>query len=736
MSAPLASPPLELWGGIECTVNRVGEQYFDQLARCGHSVRPADIDAIADLGIRVLRYPVLWERTAPSGLEHAEWGWADSRLERLRERGVEPIIGLLHHGSGPMSTSLVDPGFPDAFTEYAAAVARRYPWVRRWTPINEPLTTARFSTLYGLWFPHARDSLLFARALINQCLAIARAMRAIRLEIPDAQLVQTEDLGRTYGRPVLRYQIDFENERRWLTFDLLCGRVNRAHPMWGYLLHTGISEDELEQVLDEACPPDMLGINHYITSERWLDERLDRYPPATHGGNDRHRYADVEAVRVLPGGAAGAAGVLGEAWRRYALPLAVTEAHLSGTREQQLRWLNEVWQAAQMHRSAGADVRAVTVWSLLGAYDWHNLVTRDEGHYEPGAFDVRAPRPRPTALARMARDLVNKGAHAHPVLATDGWWRRDERLLHSTPALESPRLHSGKHARPLLVIGATGTLGAAFARICSERQLEHHVVRRSEMELSDEASVASALDLLRPWAVINAAGYVRVDDAELDSAACERDNVIGPEFLAEACARRGLALLTFSSDLVFDGTCREPYVESATPRPLGVYGHSKAEAERRVLSHLPDALIVRTSAFFGPWDEHNFLTCALRLLRDGLPVHAADDQIVSPTYVPDLVHNVLDVLIDGERGVWHLANAGAVSWAEFARQAADRAGLDSSLVVAQPSHELGLTAPRPRYSALGSERGTLMPPLDDALTRYLAAQHESHLVAAGLQSFQ
>jgi dTDP-4-dehydrorhamnose reductase len=256
------------------------------------------------------------------------------------------------------------------------------------------------------------------------------------------------------------------------------------------------------------------------------------------------------------------------------------------------------------------------------------------------------------------------------------------------------------------------------------------------MELSDAESVASILDLLRPWAVINAAGYVRVDDAELDSAACERDNVTGPEILAEACSRRGLALVTFSSDLVFDGTCREPYVESATPRPLGVYGQSKAEAERRVLSHLHDALIVRTSAFFGPWDEHNFLTCALRLLRDGLPVHAAEDQIVSPTYVPDLVHTVLDLLIDGERDIWHLANAGAVSWAEFARQAAERAGLDSSLVVAQPGHALGLTAPRPTYSALGSERGTLMPPLDDALSRYLAAQHESDLVAAGLQSLQ
>jgi len=93
--------------------------------------------------------------------------------------------------------------------------------------------------------------------------------------------------------------------------------------------------------------------------------------------------------------------------------------------------------------------------------------------------------------------------------------------------------------------------------------------------------------------------------------------------------------------------------------------------------------------------------------------------VVSPTYVPDLVHASLDLLIDGERGVWHLANGGAVTWADFARRAAALAGLDAALVRGRPTASLKLAAARPLYSALGSERGALLPPLDDALSRFV-----------------
>ena len=102
------------------------------------------------------------------------------------------------------------------------------------------------------------------------------------------------------------------------------------------------------------CPPDILGVNYYVTSERFLDGRVTRYPQTLWGGNRRHVYVDLEAVRVRPQGLAGLKRLLLEAWRRFGLPLAVTEAHLGCTRDEQLRWLWEIWQQAQAARKAGA----------------------------------------------------------------------------------------------------------------------------------------------------------------------------------------------------------------------------------------------------------------------------------------------------------------------------------------------------------------------------------------------
>src|SRR5205085_4517368 len=217
-------------------------------------------------------------------------------------------VGLLHHGSGPPHTSLIDSDFVTGFTNYAQAVAERFEWVEDYTPVNEPLTTARFSGLYGHWYPHGRDDLTFAQALLTECRATALAMQAIRRVNPAARLVQTEDLGKTFSTPRLAYQAEFENERRWLSFDLLSGRVIRSHPMWSYLRQIGVGEDELLWFADNPCAADVMGINHYLTSERFLDERLERYPDALHGGNGRHRYADVEAVRVCRQGSAGPLG--------------------------------------------------------------------------------------------------------------------------------------------------------------------------------------------------------------------------------------------------------------------------------------------------------------------------------------------------------------------------------------------------------------------------------------------
>jgi dTDP-4-dehydrorhamnose reductase len=705
---------LELWAGPECTYNRVGDRFKDQLPSSGFAHRIDDLDRLASLGVARIRFPLVWESTERERGSY-DWRWSDERLARLRALKVAPIAGLVHHGSGPAWTNLLDPQFPQLLAAYAAAVAERYPDIAYWTPVNEPLTTARFSGLYGVWYPHGRDDASFVRALLTQLRATQLAMRAVREVNPRAQLVQTEDLGFATSSPRLAYQAEFENQRRWLSFDLLTGRVGPDHELWAYLRKAGATEEELLSFQLDPCAPDVIGINSYVTSERHLDDRVELYPPHYQGGNGRDRYADVEAVRVCGRIIGGFEARLRETSQRYGIPLAITEVHLGCTREEQLRWLHQAWRAAENVRVEGHDVRAVTCWAAFGSFDWNSLVTRDDGHYEPGLWDVRSDPPRETALATLARQLGTGQAPSHPALDGPGWWQREQRLKYPPTGTVQMLPTRG---RPLLITGATGTLGRAFARLCALRGLPYHLLRRADMDVADPASVEAALERWQPWAIVNTAGFVRVDDAEHEERQW-RENVTGPQVLAQACGRHGVKLLGFSSDLVFDGRQNHPYVEGDRPAPLNAYGRAKREAERRMLAFCRGALVIRSAAFFGPWDRHNFVTLALDALRRGERWQAADDQWVSPTYVPDLVHGSLDLLIDGECGIWHLANRGAVSWSGLACMVAEAAGLDSALVQPLPGAALGWIAKRPRFSALASERGIVMPTLEHGLARYL-----------------
>jgi dTDP-4-dehydrorhamnose reductase len=723
---------LEMWGGLECTVARIGGELVDQTRLNGHHERIDDLDQFAGLGITAIRYPVVWERIEPDGPSRADWRWTDERLGRMCELGVRPIVTLLHHGNGPRATELTAPDFAQKFAAFATRVAERYPWLDAYTPINEPLTTARFCGLYGLWHPHARDHQVFLRILLNQVTAIRLAMRAIRQVNPSARLIQTEDLAEAHSTPQLAYQARHENARRWLTLDLLTGRVAAGHPLWSYLTRAGLHQD-LEELASEPCPPDIVGLDYYPPSERFLDDRLERYPAGTHTSNGRDRYADLDAVRVLAAGLTGFERLALKAWRRYRLPLAATEVHLGCTREEQLRWLKEIWDAALRLRARGADVRAVTAWALLGSYDWDSLLTRRRGHYETGAFDVRAQQPRPTAVARLTRDLATKGDAGHPVLEGPGWWRRSDRLLWpaiGTPAKpkESFQRRRGE-SRPLLIAGGSGRLGLAVVRSCIARGLLHHAPSLGELDIADPQAVAAVMRLYRPWAVVNAAGFARPEAAEEDPGRCRRTNVDGSSIVAAACAAASVQLLAWSTHLVFDGRQRRPYLEGDAPAPCGVYATSKLDAERMVLASCPQALLVRAGPLFGPWDQAGMVSPAIRRVRAGRSLRAAEDVTISPSYLPHLVAAALDLLIDGECGVWHLANQGEITHAEFARAILRSASLPAERVQGVPAIEMGWAAPRPVYSVLGSDRGLLMPPLDQAIAHCLESATEQRVAA-------
>jgi dTDP-4-dehydrorhamnose reductase len=322
--------------------------------------------------------------------------------------------------------------------------------------------------------------------------------------------------------------------------------------------------------------------------------------------------------------------------------------------------------------------------------DWNTLLTRENGIYEPGAFDGRANPPRPTALAHAAGSLAKSGHLDHPVLDRPGWWRRDSRFYTPLDQGGVTRL-PGSH-RSLLIVGEKGPLTDAFSRIASIRGLDHLRIPRRDLVRVQRAAKTT-------WAIL---------DLQDSSMGAGEDGA--SDAIAAFCAQSGIAYVAVSSAEFFTRHLDRPHVESDAASPADVAGRLAASRERRVLELCPDALAIRTGPLFGPWDRDSF---AFRLLADlaaGQTDRLSGD-IVSPTYLPDLVHVTLDLLIDRDRGIRHLANPGALSWDALARELALRAGLEAGHL---PRPEPG------RNLALSTERDQLMPPLHSALDRFVA----------------
>jgi dTDP-4-dehydrorhamnose reductase len=432
--------PLEVWASPEPTVARIDAATVrDQAAETGWSTRAGDVDRIADLGVGGCRFPVLWEHAAPADPARRDFGAAQAGLARLRARGVDPIVTLLHHGSGPRYTDLLDPAFAARFADYAEAAARALPGVRRWTPINEPLTTARFSTLYGVWYPNRRDDVAFGRALVNQTLGTLYAMERIRAVNGPAELVVTEDLQRfTAADPGVTAYVDFLRERALLSIELLAGRVTRDHSLHDFLTQRcAVSASELDTIAGHATAPDLVAFNHYPHSERYVFSRLS---------ND---IGDVPAVYVAGEPELRARPLLRAAAQRLNLPVGLGEVHIDAPAPERVRWLAQHVADVEALRADGVDVRAIGVWGAFGMVDWHSLLRARAHATEDGIYTFAGPReiPQPTllttAVAALARGerIDDRGVR--------GWWERASRLR--TPReLETMRaagLPEGSHVR-------------------------------------------------------------------------------------------------------------------------------------------------------------------------------------------------------------------------------------------------------------------------------------------------
>ena len=269
----------------------------------------------------------------------------------------------------------------------------------------------------------------------------------------------------------------------------------------------------------------------------------------------------------------------------------------------------------------------------------------------------------------------------------------------------SPRRRAASGER-YVVIGATGQLGSDLVRTFDDRFGELVPLSTRDVDILDAAATRSTLEALRPTWVLNTAAYNLVDRAEEDGRSAFALNAEAVGSLAAVCQSIGARLVHFSTDYVFDGAKRTPYLETDSPRPISVYGESKLAGERLALERCERTVIFRVCGLFGlagalGRGKGNFVETMVRLAGEGRALRVVSDQVLCPSYTLDLARKVWAVLPKVAHPVYHLTNAGQTSWYNFARRALDLTGVAASLT-AVTAAEYGARARRPAYSVLAT----------------------------------
>lgn len=297
---------------------------------------------------------------------------------------------------------------------------------------------------------------------------------------------------------------------------------------------------------------------------------------------------------------------------------------------------------------------------------------------------------------------------------------------------EPPR-RDDAHRERYVVIGATGQLGSDLVRTF-DRPGELLPLSSRDVDVLDAARTRSTLEALRPTCVLNTAAYNLVDRAEDERPRAFALNAEAVGTLAAVCQALGANFVHFSTDYVFAGRKRVPYLESDTPDPVNAYGESKLAGERLALARCERTVIFRVSGLFGVAGSSgkgrtNFVETMLRLGREGKPLRVVADQVLGPSYTLDLARKVWTVLPRAAHPIYHLTSAGQTSWFEFARHALGLAGVTADLTPVT-SVEFGAKAPRPAYSVLAHAHLAALGeddlrPWDAALAAYVAERPSS-----------
>ena len=290
----------------------------------------------------------------------------------------------------------------------------------------------------------------------------------------------------------------------------------------------------------------------------------------------------------------------------------------------------------------------------------------------------------------------------------------------------------------VLVTGSNGQLGRALTRSLAAGEgslgavpevyvgAEVDAADVAQLDIADAGAVDAWFDTHEAYDVVfNCAAYTNVDGCEANPELAFAVNAAGPENLARACERTGAVLVHMSTDYVFAGNGRVPYVETDEPAPVSTYGHSKLEGERLALAACPCTQVVRTAWMYG--DGHNFVRTMMLLAANHDEVVVVSDQLGNPTSAADVASELLRIALADEYGIWHCTNEGICSWADLAEATYEIAGAacrvrhcsSEDWQFAHPS-----SAVRPKFSALENARlarvlGNRMRPWREALADYV-----------------
>lgn len=281
--------------------------------------------------------------------------------------------------------------------------------------------------------------------------------------------------------------------------------------------------------------------------------------------------------------------------------------------------------------------------------------------------------------------------------------------------------------KKVAVFGGAGQLGTELRAEFARRGYEVRSFGRSNVDITDQATVEQALAAFDPAMVVNAAAYNQVDVAETEPTAAFAVNALAVRNLAIACRQHDARLVHFSTDYVFDGRAGRAYREDDEPHPLGAYAVSKLAGELYARAYLDKPLVIRTSGVFGPAGLHtargNFVEMMLRLAAKGQPIRVVEDHVASPTFAPALAARAIDLMELDASGVYHLGGGSPISWYDWAAKIFAAAGVHPPL---KPTTEREFRTParRPKYSALSNAKAEAlgiapMPTLDQAIRLYL-----------------